>query len=612
VSDTGRYASWHRHGATTAAIIGTLAAVATVATDEMSTDVLLALAGYVTGLVVLLQVVKDLRPRAWLATWSVWGLIGMTALSTIAPQSTQLTVGVTTFAFLFAGLTLPPKRSLWLLPIGVGMLLVVLDTPPMQTVVRVCVLVAVWVALAEFPSRLLDALRREKAALRRERADLVQVKEQLSDSLRRFTQLFEASPVGIALLDDDHRFVEVNERLVDMAQVPRERLLGLSALAVIDVEDGLPIWTAESGTAPEQVEQRYVLPDGTERWAWLSFVSVPGDDQRSWTLGYIQDVTDRKQAELTAERSQRVLEAAAAVARAASMGEDPRHVVLEGVASLVGSGLVGVVERESAGTWSVVTLRDGVLGRQSVPDAMVTTSLREAWQTGKPLVRTDGPLAPAVLERPAQAMAWHPVVLDGQTQAVLTIAWRGEDDVRPQEFQDVLDVITAEMAAALAGERLRHQLQEMAARDPLTGLSNRRDLALRFSQLTERAAADGTPVTVVILDLDLFKRFNDTHGHLAGDDLLRTFAGRIRATIRRTDLAGRWGGEEFVLVLDDCPAEKAQQIVDAVRSGVPRGQTCSVGYTQWRRGETLESVVARADDALYQAKDAGRDRAVGV
>lgn len=610
MTDTGRYASWHRHGATTAAVIGTLCALASFSTGEMGTDVMLALAGYVTGLLVLLQVVKDLRPRAWLATWSVWGLVGMMALSFIAPQSTQTTVGATTFAFLFAGLTLPPKRSLLLLPLGIVMLLVVLDTPPAQTVARMGVLIAVWVALAEFPSRLLDALRREKATLRRERADLVQVKEQLSDSLRRFTQLFEASPVGIALLDDDNRFVEVNERLVEMSQVSRDELLGLSALAVLDAGDELPVWSADSGKAPEQLEQRYLLPDGTERWAWLSFVQVPGDNQRRWTLGYIQDVTARKHAELKAERSQQVLAASAAVARAASTGEDPRHVVLEGVAALVGSSLVGIVEKSGAGSWSVVMLRDGVLERQTVPDAMITTSLRSVWQTGQPIVRTDGPIAPAVLESPAQAMAWHPVVVDGQTQAVITIAWRHDQDGRPESVDDVLDVIAAEMAAALAGERLRHQLQEMASRDPLTGLSNRRDLALRFAQLTERATADGTPLTVVILDLDLFKRFNDTHGHLAGDDLLRTFAGRIRATIRRGDLAGRWGGEEFVLVLDDCPADRAQEIVDAVRGGVPRGQTCSVGYTQWRPGEPLETVVARADEALYRAKDAGRDCAV--
>ncbi len=606
----GRYAAWHRHGATITAAIGTLCALATATTGELDRTVVIMLASYVGGLVVLLEVVRNLDGRGWLVTWPAWGLCGMAALSFAAPESTQTTVGATTFAFLFAGLTLPPKRSLWLLPLGIAMLLVVLETPPAQTAVRVCVLVAVWVALAEFPSRLLDALRREKRAMRHERADLVRVKEQLSDSLRRFTQLFEASPVGIALLDDQNRFVEVNERLVEMSQVPRELILGTSALDVIDLDGELPVWSPGAETVPARVEQLYHLPDGTERWAWLSFVHVPGENQKPWTLGYVQDVTDRKEAELRAERSQRVLAASAAVARAAAVGEDPRLVVLEGLTELLDTGLAGVVEQDGQGSWQLLALRDGALDRMVLTDQQVSTSLRTVWQTGKPHVRTDGPLDVFVLSAPAEAMAWHPVVVDGRTQAVLTVAWRDRADVRPDAVREVGDALAVEMAAALAGERLRRQLQDMAARDPLTGLSNRRDLALRFSQLTERAAESGSPVTVVILDLDLFKRFNDTHGHLAGDDLLRTFAGRIRATIRRDDLAGRWGGEEFVLVLDGCPVDKAEEILHAVRTGVPRGQTCSIGYTQWRPGEPLDAVVARADAALYRAKDAGRDRAV--
>ena len=153
-----------------------------------------------------------------------------------------------------------------------------------------------------------------------------------------------------------------------------------------------------------------------------------------------------------------------------------------------------------------------------------------------------------------------------------------------------------------------------AMSDSLTGLSNRRYLTMK----TEALLDGGGAVTLVILDLDFFKRINDGHGHDVGDLILKHFAGQLQAHARRDDLAGRLGGEEFLLVLPRADAAGArcvlERLLDSVRNSVPLAgdpamrYTCSAGVAHSRAGENLAQLLQRADAALYRAKAAGRDR----
>jgi diguanylate cyclase (GGDEF)-like protein len=113
-----------------------------------------------------------------------------------------------------------------------------------------------------------------------------------------------------------------------------------------------------------------------------------------------------------------------------------------------------------------------------------------------------------------------------------------------------------------------------------------------------------------MVDLDQFKLFNDTHGHPAGDALLTDAAAKWRRALRGTDFIARYGGEEFALVLPDCPPDQAAGVLDRFRGVTPRDQTVSIGMAYWDRTESPEGLVARADAALYEAKDGGRDRVV--
>lgn len=159
-------------------------------------------------------------------------------------------------------------------------------------------------------------------------------------------------------------------------------------------------------------------------------------------------------------------------------------------------------------------------------------------------------------------------------------------------------------------EQLLARVEALARTDDLTRLPNRRAWDEEVPRAIALARRHGHPLALALLDLDHFKRFNDTRGHQAGDALLTDAAGSWTATLRTTDYLARYGGEEFALLLPDCPIEEVNGLLERLRAATPGGQTLSVGVTFWDRDETAGDLVARADTALYEAKATGRDRVV--
>ncbi|WCT74641.1 GGDEF domain-containing protein [Sphingomonas naphthae] len=166
---------------------------------------------------------------------------------------------------------------------------------------------------------------------------------------------------------------------------------------------------------------------------------------------------------------------------------------------------------------------------------------------------------------------------------------------------------------------LADRMRRLAASDPLTGILNRRGFEEAAMLLLDSARRQGRPVTLVLADIDRFKQINDAHGHAAGDRALQLFAERVGASIRRRDLFGRIGGEEFAIILPDTPIEDARVAIDKLRlevAGYDAGElaepvpiTASFGITAFRPGEdrTLAKMMARADSALYSSKRGGRN-----
>jgi diguanylate cyclase (GGDEF)-like protein/PAS domain S-box-containing protein len=159
-------------------------------------------------------------------------------------------------------------------------------------------------------------------------------------------------------------------------------------------------------------------------------------------------------------------------------------------------------------------------------------------------------------------------------------------------------------------ETLLSRVEAMARTDELTGLPNRRGWDEELRRELSRAARRRYSVALALIDIDRFKDFNDSQGHQAGDALLREAATAWRLLLRVTDFIARYGGDEFLLLLPDCPPEQARAVVERLRAATPAGETCSVGMTFWDGQQTAEQLVARADEALYRAKRAGRDRAI--
>lgn len=179
--------------------------------------------------------------------------------------------------------------------------------------------------------------------------------------------------------------------------------------------------------------------------------------------------------------------------------------------------------------------------------------------------------------------------------------------------------LAAHAVVALENARLHGMVERQALVDGLTGLANRRAAADALHGEAARAERLQTPLSVVLADLDGFKDVNDVYGHAVGDEVLRAFAEVLRETVRESDVAGRWGGEEFLLLLPGADLGGAIQLAERVRIGLAARRipsapdlrvTASFGVAEYSGESNTEQLLAAADSALYQAKRAGKDRVV--
>ncbi|MEK6699735.1 MAG: diguanylate cyclase [Nitrospirota bacterium] len=189
-----------------------------------------------------------------------------------------------------------------------------------------------------------------------------------------------------------------------------------------------------------------------------------------------------------------------------------------------------------------------------------------------------------------------------------------------EQDEELLATIGSQVGVAVENARLYEKTLELAHEDALTGLANRRRLMEVLSKEVTRASRYNTPLSMLMIDLDRFKQFNDAYGHLKGDELLKKFAALLMKKIRSTDTAGRYGGEEFCLALPNTPIKGAVVIAERIRKAVeglkinvennssPVGATISIGVAEFAQRETDEDLIRAADAALYRAKQSGRNK----
>jgi diguanylate cyclase (GGDEF)-like protein len=230
------------------------------------------------------------------------------------------------------------------------------------------------------------------------------------------------------------------------------------------------------------------------------------------------------------------------------------------------------------------------------------SSVREV---GEPATRRTLRLSPALLGLLTLASLLAPAILAYQV-------WRRDitDGVAIVVGSVALFLLVVTRMAQLLRqiERQSRQLSQLTRVDELTGLPNRRAWSAELPIGIERARRDRAPLSIALLDLDHFKRFNDEYGHQAGDRLLKSATAAWSAQLRAVDQLARYGGEEFIALLPGATAELATGVLERLRAATPAGQTFSAGVATWDGNEASEELIARADRALYQAKEAGRDR----
>ncbi len=189
-------------------------------------------------------------------------------------------------------------------------------------------------------------------------------------------------------------------------------------------------------------------------------------------------------------------------------------------------------------------------------------------------------------------------------------------------FISVLSVVTAMILLAACIQDMLRRAREVGERDHLSGLASRRSFEERAIALLDEAAASNTPVSLIVCDIDHFKRVNDIFGHQAGDAAIAAFGRLIADSVREGDVAGRIGGEEFCIAAWNCTAAAGLLMAERLRmalldtgmEGMPADHrlTASFGVAQWQLGDSYGHIFGQADRALYEAKEGGRNRTVGA
>ncbi len=204
----------------------------------------------------------------------------------------------------------------------------------------------------------------------------------------------------------------------------------------------------------------------------------------------------------------------------------------------------------------------------------------------------------------ARSALWQPIRRGRSLRGILMLAYESKVEPPAKRTARLLESVAAEAAVAIDRGVAFGRLASLAATDGLTELPNRRAWEDGLAREMARAAREGTPLSVAMLDLDNFKALNDREGHAVGDRTLRSIADLWRPMLRAADLLGRYGGDEFGLILPRCGPEAASRLIERLR--IPEIATdFSCGLVLWDGGEERDQLVARADQALYRAKAKG-------
>jgi diguanylate cyclase (GGDEF)-like protein/PAS domain S-box-containing protein len=375
--------------------------------------------------------------------------------------------------------------------------------------------------------------------------------------------------------------------------------------------------TSESHFLNRRIELTVDNRDGHEFPAEVTITALPDGESVTFNA-FVHDISARKRAETSMRDQAEDLTVVARVARELASVTDAhaaRSAICTAAIDVAQSSIAILFEPDPRGRELVSTSVVGARAGQLRVPFTERSGAAVAFSSGQPFFVADLIGHPAVSQRIVEALQissalWQPVVRDGVSTGVLAVGWAKRVDQVEERVSSLMGLLAAEAAVAIERADLLARLEAVARTDDLTGLANRRAWEEELPRELARARRDDRPVCVAMVDLDHFKEFNDEHGHQAGDRLLKEIASVWRDELRPTDVLARYGGEEFVLLLPNCPLDEAHEVIERLRSTIPAEETCSAGIATWDGRESPETLVSRADAALYRAKREGRNRSV--
>jgi diguanylate cyclase (GGDEF)-like protein/PAS domain S-box-containing protein len=468
-------------------------------------------------------------------------------------------------------------------------------------------------------------------AVIRDVSEQKRAEEALCDSEELSRGMLEAATTGVYFLQDG-RFLYVNRLFEELSGYTYDELLGTHSLDYVHPDDRETVRTkaieALKGQSGFPYEFRLMRKDSGIIWVLDRVASIQYKGKRS-VLGTLMDITERKHAEEEVNRYTKQLETLFNIGTAVSQTlnlEELLVSVLDKVLEVTGVEIAGIflldektkelVLRASRGMSSSFVREVKIL---SAGDSM----LKQVIETGKPLLVQNISLDHrfnhhGTKKEHVQSFAALSIMAKEKILGVMGIGSYGHREFPDWEVR-MLGTIANQIGMAIENVQLYEHALELAFTDGLTGLYNRRYLMDQIEREFMRAQRSKAPLSLVMVDLDGLKGVNDRFGHHVGDSFLREVARIVKVNTRASDVAARWGGDEFMLLAPGTGSKSASKIAERIRAQVERctmkleggevGITISAGIVSYpAHASVVSALVKKADEAMYSAKKDGKNR----
>lgn len=468
-------------------------------------------------------------------------------------------------------------------------------------------------------------------AVIRDVSEQKRAEEALCDSEELARGMLAAATTGIYFLQDG-RFLYVNRLFEEISGYTYDELVGKHSLDYVHPDDKETVRTKAievlKGQGSSSYEFRFVRKDSGIVWVSDRVTSIQYKGKRS-VIGTLMDITERKHAEEEVSRYTKQMEAlfniGATVSQTLNLGE-LLDSVLDTVLMVTGVEVGGIFLLDKQTSKLLLRAHRGMspeFARQVQGVTVGDGFIGQVAKSGKPIlvedVSADSKLSwMRKMGDDIQSVAAVPIMAKEKILAVMGVGSR-----KYRKFPDwemlMLDTIANQIGMAIENARLYEHAVELAFTDGLTGLYNRRYIMEQIEREFIRAQRSKAPMSLIMVDLDGLKAINDRFGHHEGDGFLKEVAGIVKVNTRASDVAARWGGDEFMLLAPGTDSRSASKIAERIRAQVERykiqlegdevGITISAGIVSYpAHASVVEELLKKVDEAMYNAKRGGKNQ----